>query len=268
MLAAVMARPYFGTTNPFAFAHRGGALRWPENTLLAFRAAADLGYGHIETDVHETADGHFVLFHDPTLDRTTNGRGPIRDLTLSELKKLDAAYQFTRDGAQPYRGQGVQVPTLEEALSMDPALRYNLEIKPNDPGFAYRLWEFIAHHGIEDRVLVASEHDDVVAAFRMRSQGRVATSPGFREALRFWGHVLAGTSRFSTFAFDALQVPPVFHRLPVVTDRFVSTAHRHGIQVHVWTINDPDEMRRLYGLGVDAVMTDVPDVLLEVLGRQ
>lgn len=268
MLAATMGRPYFGTRNPFGFAHRGGALRWPENTLLAFREAAKLGYRHIETDVHETADGHFVLFHDATLERTTNGRGSIHNLTLAELKRLDAAHRFVRNGTQPYRGRGVQVPTLEEALGMDARLHFNLEIKPKDPGFAYRLWEFITHHRIEDRVLVASEHDDVVAAFRRRSRGRVATSPGFREALRFWGHAVAGTSRLSTFAFDALQVPPVFHRLPVVTERFVSTAHQHGIQVHVWTINDPGEMRRLYGFGVDAVMTDVPDLLLEVLGRQ
>lgn len=268
MLAALMARAYFGSKNPFAFAHRGGALRWPENTLLAFQSSAELGYQHIETDLHETADGHFVLFHDVTLERTTDGRGPIRDRTLAELKSLDAAYGFERDRTYPYRGQEVRVPTLEEALELSPTLRFNLEIKPKDPGFAFRLWEFIAHHGIEDRVLVASEHDDVVAAFRRRSQGRVATSPGFREALRFWGHVLAGTERFSTFAFDALQIPPTFRRLPVVTERFVNAAHRHGIQVHVWTINDPSEMQRLYDLGVDAVMTDLPELLLEVLGQR
>ncbi|MEM7437911.1 MAG: glycerophosphodiester phosphodiesterase family protein, partial [Myxococcota bacterium] len=150
-----MSRPYFGTESPFPFAHRGGAARWPENTLLAFQSAVDLGYRHIETDVHETADGHFVLFHDASLERTTNGQGLVREHTLAELRELDAAHRFMRDGGRPYRGQGVRIPTLEEALSMDSETRYNLEIKPRDPEVAGRLWEYIAHHGVFDRVLVA-----------------------------------------------------------------------------------------------------------------
>ena len=263
-----MARPYFGPVTPFPFAHRGGAKRWPENTLLAFRSAADLGYLHIETDVHQTADGHFVLFHDPTLERTTDGKGNIRDHTLAELKTLDAAHQFESDGQHPYRGTGVTIPTLEEALELDPNLRYNLEIKPNDVAVAHRLWEFIDHHEIYDRVLVASEHDEMVAAFRDRSRGRVATSPGFRGILGFWMRVLSGTSHLAAFSFDALQIPPTYKGLPVVTPKFVDAAHRHGIQVHVWTIDDRDQMRSLLEAGVDAIMTDLPDVLLEVLGKR
>ncbi|MEM7437394.1 MAG: glycerophosphodiester phosphodiesterase family protein, partial [Myxococcota bacterium] len=160
------------------------------------------------------------------------------------------------------------IPTLEEALSMDSETRYNLEIKPRDPEVAGRLWEYIAHHGVFDRVLVACEHDEVVNAFRGHSAGRVATSPGFREALRFWANVLCGTDRRSTFAFDALQIPPTFHGVRVVRPKFVEAAHRHGIQVHVWTINEPAEMRKLLSAGVDSIMTDVPDLLLEVLAGQ
>ena len=263
-----MARPYFGATRPFPFAHRGGSHCWPENTLLAFRSAAALGYRHIETDLHETADGHFVCFHDASLERTTNGRGLLREHTLAELKRLDAAHRFQRAGQHPYKADGVEVPTLEEALALDPGLHYNLEIKPNDPAVARRLWELISHYGVYDRVLVASEHEEVVAVFRAMSRGRVATSAGDRGALSFWLRVLSRTWRTGVFAFDALQIPPTYRGWSVVTPGFVKAAHHHGIQVHVWTINDPQQMTELLDVGVDAIMTDVPDVLLDVLASR
>ena len=263
-----MSRPYFCSTTPFPFAHRGGSRRWPENTLLAFRSAADLGYRHIETDLHETSDGHFVCFHDPTLERTTDGHGPICEHTLAELRQFDAAHGFECEGRHPYRLRGVRIPTLEEALSFDADLHYTLEIKPKDVAVARRLWEFISHHGVQDRVLVASHHDEVVEAFRKRSKGLVATSSGYREALGFWMRVLSRTARHGSFAFDALQIPPTYHDFPIITPRFVEAAHHHGIQVHVWTINDPEEMRALLGHGVDALMTDVPDILLEVMAKR
>ncbi len=267
MLPTSMARPYFGPATPIAFAHRGGAKRWPENTLPAFRNAAELGYMHIETDIHETSDGHFVCFHDPTLERTTDGRGNLRDYTLAELKRLDAGHNFIEDGSYSFRGAGTQIPTLEEALALDPHLHYNLEIKPEDPTFSRRLWEFIEHHGIHDRVLVASEHDEATEMFRKHSHGRVATSPGRKGALGFWVRVLAGAWKHAMFPFDALQIPPSFRGMKVTTPRFVQAAHYHGIQVHVWTIDDPSEMHQLLEAGVDGLMTDLPDVLLDVLAE-
>jgi glycerophosphoryl diester phosphodiesterase len=262
-----MPRPYFGIRSPYAFAHRGGALRWPENTLLAFASAAELGITHIETDIHLTSDGHFVCFHDATLERTTNGRGQVADYTLDELRRLDAGYQFTEGGGFPYRGADVRIPTLEEALALDPALRLNLEVKPPDPTLARRVWELIEHHGVHDRVLVASAHDEVTQAFRAIARGRVATSPGRKGAMRFWAHALTGTWRNAVFPFDALQIPPRFKGIDVISPRFIEAARYHGIEVHVWTINDPDEMAALARAGVDAIMTDLPDVLLEVLAE-
>lgn len=262
-----MARPYFGSSRPIPFAHRGGAKRWPENTLFAFQQAAELGYRHIETDIHETADGHFVCFHDTTLERTTNGRGKIADHTLAELKRLDAGYHFLENRSYSFRGAGIRIPTLDEALELDSRLHYNLEIKPPDPRMAERLWELIEHHGIHDRVLVASEHDEVTEAFRRQSRGRVATSAGRKGALRFWAHVLSGSWRGAMFAFDALQIPPRFHGVDVITPRFLEAAHHHGIQVHVWTIDDPAEMYELERRGADAIMTDVPEILMRVLAK-
>ena len=262
-----MPRPFFGPTTPIPFAHRGGAKRWPENTLLAFRNAAELGYRHIETDIHETSDGQFVCFHDPTLERTTDGDGNLRDHTLAELQRLDAGHNFIEDGSYTFRGAGTRIPTLEEALTLDAYVRYNLEIKPNDPALVGRLWEFIEHHDIHDRVLVASEHDEVTDAFRKLSRGRVVTSSGRKGAQRFWASVLAGAWKHAMFPFDALQIPTSFRGMKVITPRFVEAAHHHGIQIHVWTIDDPGEMEELLAAGVDGIMTDLPDVLLDVLAK-
>ena len=262
-----MARPYFGTATPIPFAHRGGAKRWPETTLLAFRNAAELGYRHIETDIHETADGRFVCFHDRTLERTTNGNGILADHTLAELRRLDAGYHFVEDGSYAFRSADVRIPTLDEALELDSNIRYNLEVKPEGPALARRLWEYIEHHGVHDRVLVASEHDSVTDEFRKHSRGRVATSPGRKGAMSFWKRVLLGTWKHAMFPFDALQIPPVFRGMNVITPRFLDAAHHHGIQVHVWTIDDPSQMLELARSGVDGIMTDLPDVLLDVLAK-
>ena len=262
-----MPRAYFGTSTPIPFAHRGGAKRRPENTLLAFRNAIELGYRHIETDLHETSDGHFVCFHDLTLERTTNGVGRVADHTLAQLRNLDAGYHFVENGSYAFREAGVRIPTLDEALELGPDIRYNLEIKPEDPALAKRLWDYIDGNGVHDRVLVASEHDEVTEAFRTHSRGRVATSPGRKGAMRFWGRVLSGTWRHAMFPFDALQIPPVFRGMRVITPRFLAAAHHHGIQVHIWTIDEPVEMFELVNVGVDGIMTDVPDVLMEVLSK-
>ena len=255
---------------PYAYAHRGGSKRWPENTLLAFRGALELGYTHIETDVHLTRDGHIVCFHDATLERTTNGTGLLREHTLAELRTLDAGFHFSPDGGRsfPFRGQGCTVPTLAEALALDPGLRLNLEMKPREPAIVHALLDFIVDQRVSERVLVASAQDSLTRQFRALRDARglqVVTSPGVRGILAFWLSVRLGVSQWMRFDFDALQVPVNQGPLRVVDRRFVEAAHAHGIHVHVWTIDDPVEMRRLYALGVDAVMTDQPELLMDVL---
>lgn len=260
---------YLGTS-PIAFAHRGGAALWPENTLAAFEGALSLGYRYIETDIHITKDGRIVCFHDETLDRTTDGRGPLAALTLDELRELDAGYRFTshdgRDGEHPFRGKGLTVPTLEEALALDPDLRLNLEIKPHRAKMERALWAELDRLGAHDRVLVAGAHDACVHRFRaLRPNAFMPTSPGIRGVLRFWVGVRTGLARFDRCAFQALQVPPSYRGLTVVDRAFVEAAHRRGVHVHVWTIDDPREMERLLDLGVDGVMTDRPDLLKDVM---
>jgi len=257
--------PYFGS-GKLRFAHRGGSLRWPENTLLAFEGAYDLGYRWIETDIHRTRDGALVIFHDATLERTTNGRGKIAEHTLAELRQLDAAHHFSRDGrTHPHRAQGIRIPTLEEALDLHPDLRLNVEMKGDDPRLADAFWDFVQAHGVHDRVLAAAATDALTARFRKHAKDRVATSPGVRGILHFWLAVRAGVVTRMRFPFQALQVPRTQGPLTVVDPAFLDAAHALGIQVHVWTINDPLEMRYLDALGVDGIMTDRPEVMLAAL---
>src|SRR5215213_3619479 len=144
---------------PVNFAHRGGAGIAPENTLEAFREGLRVGAGVLELDVHTTADGHIVVMHDPAVDRTTQGTGPVREMTLAELKRLDAGYRFTRDegGTFPHRGEGIRIPTLEEVYDEFTEVPINVEIKGERPGIEEVVWRIIASAGAEERTLVVSE---------------------------------------------------------------------------------------------------------------
>lgn len=235
---------------------------WPENTLVAFQGALDLGYRHIETDMRVTRDGAVVLFHDELLERTTNGYGPVAEWSLAELEELDAGYRFTRDGRDhPYRGHGVRIPTLEEALALHPDLRLNVEIKPDDPAAAEAMWQRIQRTASHDRILVAAARGRVGRHFRKLAGGRVARSAAFDEAFAFWAASRVGAEGLVPVGYDALQVSEHWRGLHVVDERFVQAAHARGLQVHVWTVDEPEAMDRLAHLGVDGIMTDRPDLL-------
>lgn len=258
-------RPYFPSRGIACFAHRGGAACWPENTLVAFQGGLEAGCKWIETDVHMTRDGHVVCFHDDTLDRTTNGRGRIRDFDLAELRRFDAGYRFTPDGrSYPFRDQGIKIPTLEELAALDGSARLNLEIKQAQPPMADALWRSIEALGLHDRVLVASADALLIRAFRNLARGTVASSAGRAEIFAFWLAVRAGLSPLLSVEYDALQVPVRSGPLEVVNRRFVAAAHARGLAVHVWTVDDVAQMRMLIELGVDGIMTDQPRLLADL----
>jgi len=257
-------------SRPLAFAHRGGSKLWPENTMLAFQGAVQLGYRYLETDLHTTRDGVLVTIHDETVDRTTNGSGPVHALTLAELKRLDAGYRFSPDAGQtfPFRGQGATIPTLAEVVAAFPDVRLNVDMKQRQPSLVEALVRFIEERQFHQRILVASFYDQTLREFRRRINGRVATSAASWETRLFWLAARLGLTRLLRPAYDALQVPSREGLLTVVDRRFVQAAHRLGLQVHVWTVDEPQEMRRLLHLGVDGLMTDRPDLLLDVLQSQ
>lgn len=262
-----MQRAFFAGPRPLAFAHRGGSKLWPENTLVAFQGAIDLGFRYIETDVHLSRDGVVVVHHDARLDRTTNATGLVRDRTFAELQRIDAGYHFTTDGRTfPYRGQGVTIPSFEQALELHPDVRFNVELKQKHPDMAAAFLEIIERRKLHDRVLVAAADDAVGRAFDAVSSGRVARSPGTRGVLAFWLFARAGLTRLLPLSYDALQVPVQHAGLTVVDRRFIDAAHSQDLQVHVWTVDDEAEMRRLIALGVDGLMTDRPDTLAAVAG--
>ncbi|MGQ9571917.1 MAG: glycerophosphodiester phosphodiesterase [Dehalococcoidia bacterium] len=266
-LAGRPKRPFLEGTHPLAFAHRGGAKLWPENTLVAFQRAVQLGYRYLETDLHATKDGVLVTIHDETLDRISDGCGPVRALTLAELKRLDAGYRFSPDGGQtfPFRGKGITVPTLTEVTQAFPNVNLNVDIKQKKPPIIDALISFIDEEDSQDRFLVGSFHDRILREFRRQTGGQVATSAASGEARLFWVASRLGLTRLLRPAYDALQVPPRQGALTVVNRRFVQAAHRLGIQVHVWTVDEEEEMRCLLDLGVDGLMSDRPDILLDVL---
>jgi glycerophosphoryl diester phosphodiesterase len=253
---------------PLAFAHRGGGACWPENTLEAFRGALAAGCKYLETDLRTTRDGHIVLCHDEQLERTTDGQGKVHEHTLAELKRLDAGHRFSPDGRSfPARGQGVRIPTLEELVALSSEARFNVEIKQAEPPMIEALWSFIERRGLHERVLVAAEQDPLVQAFRRISHGRVATSAGRNECLKFWLASRLGAERWLSIDYQALQIPVSFSGLRVLTPRLLKAAHRRGVHVHVWTINDCDEMRALVAMGVDGIMSDYPARLVEAVSR-
>jgi glycerophosphoryl diester phosphodiesterase len=248
---------------PLTFAHRGGSGLWPENTLEAFRGAVELGCSHLETDLRVTRDGAIVLMHDARLERTTNGSGEVSAHTLAELERLDAGYRFSPDGRSfPRRGKGLRIPTLDELVAAAPGVCFNVEIKERGPFELPRLLlSFIERHGLVERIIVAAEQHALGRDFRRLSRGRVPTSASRRECLQFWLASRAHLSSFLRLPYQALQVPVRAGHATIVTAQLLDAAHREGIAVHVWTIDDTAEMQRLLDLGVDGLMSDYPDRL-------
>ncbi|MEO8184302.1 MAG: glycerophosphodiester phosphodiesterase [Deltaproteobacteria bacterium] len=254
-------------SRPLTFAHRGGAGLWPENTLGAFQAAIELGCSHLETDLRLTRDGQIVLFHDSSLERTTDGEGDVSSYTLEQLRRLDAGYRFSPSGQGfPARGTGAKIPTLGELCALAPRICFNVELKERgSPDLPEALWQFIQQYDLADRIVVAAEQHALLRSFRELSEGRVATSATKRECLEFWLASRLGASSRLAIAYQALQIPVSVNGWRILTPRFLNAAHQLGIAVHVWTIDEAAEMNTVLELGVDGVMSDYPDRLLEVV---
>lgn len=237
---------------PLAIAHRGGAGDWPENTLPAFEGAVALGYRYVETDVHATRDGVLVAFHDESLDRVTDRTGLIRDLPWSEVSRARVG------GREP-------IPLLADLLGTFPHLRVNID--PKHDSAVDPLVEVLRSTGSIERVCVGSFSGRRLARIRSALGPTLCTSGGPFDVARLrlagFGLPLGGLS-FGPLP-PCTQVPVRQGPITVVDGRFVRGAHRRGIQVHVWTIDEPAEMHRLLDMGVDGIMTDRPAVLREVL---
>lgn len=262
--------PYYlpDMPHPLVIAHQGGDGLWPGDTMYAFEHAADLSVDVLEMDLHITKDGVLVISHDETVDRTTNGSGEIESMTLDEIKLLDAGYNWSEDGSRtyPYRGQGITIPTLKEVFQEFPDYHMTIEIKKTEPSMAESFCALIREYGMQNQVLVASFHDDRMQEFRQACP-EVATSSARRETTTFVLLSKVFLGKLYSPGFYALQVPEESSGITVMTAQFVRAAHERNLKVEPWTIDDPDQMRLYIDWGVDGIITDRPDILLEILGR-
>lgn len=243
-------------------AHRGGGKLAPEETLEAYKNAIAVGADVIECDVHSTLDGALVCMHDSTVDRTTNGTGKINALTLEQLRNLDAGFDFSQDGGKtfPWRGKGVRVATLDEFLQSYPNGGYAIEIKQSEPPIAAQVVQAIVAHQRLDQTVLASFNDQTIAEARAL-EPKLTTALALGEML-----ALAGLSD----ADEATYVPPAkVIQAPtgqLETAVLIGRAHRLGMKVQFWTVNDPEEMQALVAAGADGIFTDDPAKLEQLLG--
>jgi glycerophosphoryl diester phosphodiesterase len=239
--------PYLDADGPIAIAHRGGALESPENTMDAFETAASLGYRYLETDAQLTADGVVVAFHDSSIDRVSDEHGEISAWRWDELRDV------------PINGSG-RLLTITDLLETFPTHRFNLDAKSDV--VVGPLIEAIARADAFDRVCLGSFSDERIARMQRLAPPNVCTSYGPRAIIaQFLRSMRLPRGRQPG---HAVQVPPEYKGLRLITKRFVSQAHRDGLAVHAWTIDDEVEMHRLLDLGVDGIMTDRPSLLKQV----
>ncbi len=253
------AHPFLAIPGPIGLAHRGGGREAPENSLTAFRNAHKLGFRYFETDVRATADGKVMVFHDATLSRVTGRVGRISALPYSEVRRAKI-------------GGVDEIMRLEELFEEFPETNINIDVK--DDRTVEPFLAMMRGSAYADRVCVASFSNSRLRSIRRELGGSIVTALSPNEVA-----ALAASSRMGPIArrlsglvlsdsAKCVQVPVKQSGVPIVTKRFVDTAHRKGLVVHVWTINDEDEMRRLLDLGVDGIVTDRPTVFNRLLAKR
>lgn len=258
-----------GRSRPLVIAHGddGGQGLYPGNTLLYLRKMVALGVDALEMDLNLTADGHLVLLHDGTLERTTDGRGAVIDQSLQELKTLNAAHHWSADGEHfPYRNDPQPLVTIDTVFAEFPHTPMIIELKNNDPRAAQSLAKAIKSAGCEARVIVSSFHHGVIRAFRSQCP-QVATGATLPEALLFFAAQCVFAERYLKPAYQTMQLPARYYGLPVFTRRFVHAARRCGLHIAVWTVDRTGPMKKYIALGLDGIVTNRPDRLLSIVGR-
>jgi glycerophosphoryl diester phosphodiesterase len=257
---------FFNAGLPRAFGHRGSAGTHPENTLEAFAAAAAIGIEYLELDVHMTRDGEIVVSHDDHLKRTCGRAGVIREMTYAELAAADAGRMFTLDGANfPFRHKGIRVPRLAEVLAAFPKLRIEIEVKQIAPSVVAPTLAVIDRAGMRRNVFVASEHQQPLDEIRKLAP-EIPTNFSYFETGEFFQAIVSRD--IYRPPGDALQIPRQYESWQLITPDSVEFAHRIGLEVHVWTVNEAEEMEELLDMGVDGLISDYPRRLLDVIRRR
>ncbi len=247
---------------PLVFAHRGGCALGPENTLLAFDRGAASGADGFELDVHLSRDGVVVVHHDDTLERTTDSTGPVAARSADELSRVDAAFGFNPDRGYPDRGQGAGVPTLGAVLARYPTTRIIIEMKVDSERMGLAVADEVRRAGAVDRICLAGSGRRASAAARRALPD--AASSASRNEVRWALYRSRARWPLGRAPYGGYQVPEQAAGHTIVSQRFIAHAHRAGLQVQVWTVDDEADMRRLLGWGVDALISNRPDLAIRV----
>ncbi len=257
--------------SPIILAHRGGSLIAPENTMVAFKNAAELGVHGFEIDIRLTKDEEIIVFHDEYVDRTTDGAGRVADMTLDELKLLDFGYHFINEQQEyAYRGQGESVTTLRELFEQFPQMLINIDMKDSPETYEgslipSKLWRLIEEMGAQHRVVVTSFFDEQIDRFNLYAQNNVALGAGENEVRKAYS---AYTSQFGHLYHprtDVMQIPVKSGVFPLDGAGFIHFLSKLNVPVHYWTINDKETMERLLVAGAKGIITDRPDIAVQLL---
>ncbi len=263
-----MKHPFFNKPLRIV-AHRGDSAFFPENTLPAFISAAKLGVDCIETDVHLTRDGVCVIWHDDTVERLTGIKGLVSEKTYKELMNVDAGNMFTMDDGKtfPFRGKGITMATLDEVLMENPDIRFNVDLKDDNIELVKEFARIVRKNNAQERVLGASFHKSMIKSLR-KTIPEISSSFSRSEIRNIVILNKIGLLGFHrNFNADAVQVPEYNNKIKVITKSFIQNLHKKGVMVHVWTVNKKSEMIRFYNMGVDAIMTDNPRLLIDTMNE-
>lgn len=264
--------PIFERERPLVMAHQEGADLAPSNTLAAFHHAVELGVDMIELDIHQTKDGELVVIHDDTINRTTNGEGKVNELRLEEIQSYDAGYHFKDlEGNYSYRGEDVVIPTLEAVFKEMPQdMRYTIEIKDSNHPDLYeaigkKLWQLMTQYDVENNVVIGSFDQNILQMMTDMTNGKAIVSAGEEEVRKFVILHKLGLHTLYTTQADSIEMPTKASGINLMDERLIRVAQTRGIDVHYWTVNDRETMKQLIDLGVDGIITDRPDIKIELL---
>ncbi|MEZ4608559.1 MAG: glycerophosphodiester phosphodiesterase [Deinococcales bacterium] len=266
--ARPLAKHPYLSDSPLVIAHQGGERLYPSNTLYAFSQAVDMGVDMLEFDIHASGDGELVIIHDDSVDRTTDGKGLVKELSFADLKSLDAGYYWTNDHGQsyPYRNKDITIPSVREVFEAFPQMPMVIEIKQQEPDITGVFCEMLKRYQMTDKVIIGSFYDEVMANFRERCPEVITSmSEGEVRMMVILNTLFVGDA-FKPTA-QVAQVPEASGNLSIINPRFISVAKQKNIAVQAWTINEEADMQRMLGLGLDGIITDRPDLLLQLLGR-
>jgi len=263
-VSCVFDTDFFAPPRPRIFGHRGAAGEFPENTMVSFERAVRAGAIYLELDVHMSCDGEIVVSHDEGLARSCGRDALIREMKWAEIQDGDAGYTRTFDGGAtfPFRGRAIKVPRLSDVLGAFGDVNYLIEIKQTEPSLVRQLLATVDATGLRRRVLIASEFDEPIRVVRSLAP-QIPTNFPYGEVVEFL-QAMAGTRPGYEPHGAALQIPPEYQGWQLVTTESVEFAHRCGVELHIWTVNEEREMNRLLECGVDGLISDFPARALAV----